>query len=120
MDTKKVSDVKQATRDVIWHIRSAATAFEHAIGAWENVVVLHLTTPENVQEERKKCMNQIGALCDRLIKFLGLMNSREEVNPEVFISSLIESCDTAIEDLRVGPVERLVEPTPGEPPSESP
>jgi hypothetical protein len=120
MNTRKVSDVKQATREVIWHIRLAAITFQHAIGEWEEVVVLHLTTAENVQEERKRCMNQIGALCDRLTKFLGLMNSREEVSPEAFISRLIESCDTAIEDLRVGPAERLMEPPPGEPPSESP
>jgi hypothetical protein len=109
MDTRTVLDVKQATCNVIWHIRHAALTLEHAIGSWESVAVLHPTTPEEVQKERLRCMNVVGGLCDQLTRFQAVMNSREEIDPEVAIRIPIASCDTAMTDLRVSMRERLEE-----------
>jgi hypothetical protein len=94
--------VRHAAQDVVWHIRLAAIAFERALGPWGGVAAVIQNPPAEIQNERVRCMNIIGDLCNQLIRSLNILSGQEErFDPEATAARLIECCEIAMADLTV-------------------
>jgi hypothetical protein len=102
--------VRRAANDVIWHIRLAANALEHALEPWGGVAALVHNAPAEVQHERVRFMNIISDLCGQLMRSLAILSGREErFDPAATVARLIECCEIAMADLTVGRLRQVLE-----------
>src|ERR1700685_3049374 len=106
----KAYQIRHAAHDVVWHIRLAATALEHTSGSWGCGAARVHGAPEEVQNERVRCMNIISDLCGQLIRSLNILRGQEErFDPEATATRLIEYCDVAMADLKVSRLRQILE-----------
>lgn len=96
--------VKQVAHDLVWHIRMAAQALEHAADSHGGVVVLDEGAPEDVKRERARAVNLIAEMGAEVVSLGQMLRCEVDGSFQGAAQQLIAKCDYALDVLKVNPL----------------